>query len=455
MNKKNILLVFLYLITIKTNAQSIGGIVSGAQTYCDTLNSGFLSLTSYTGNITTWQYSLDGGNNWNDNANTFNSQSYFNLKQSVCYRAIVKNGSFPSDTSTIACITIYLPTIAGTLIGGGLYCGGSQTGTINLSGNLGNVLKWQSSINGGNSWLDILNTTTSLTHNNITQNTLYRTIVQNSSFCLTDTSSFASFIINPQTNSGNLISTYTTVCYSTNTNTLILNGNVGTILNWLSSKNNGLTWSNIANTTNTLILSGLTDTTLFRAVVQSYNCNIDSTESLKINVLAQNIISAGLDVTISQGQSTTLNGTGNGIPLWLPTSSGLDNSGILNPIATPITSTYFILTITDSNSCISSDTVLVSVLPITFEGLISNVFTPNGDGINDNWYIENIKYYPENEITIYNIYGNEVYNQKGYNNDWQGTYNNAPLPDGTYFYILKIDSSNPIFKGSLDILRNK
>ena len=454
--KKLILVLFLYLFTNKAKAQSVGGIASGAQTYCDTLNSGFLSISGYVGIITTWQFSIDGGINWNDTANTFSSQSYFNLKQSMCYRAIVKDGSFPSDTSTMACVTIYLPTVGGTILGGGSFCGGTGIGTLNLIGNTGSVLKWQSSINGGSSWLDILNTTATLSHPNITQNTLYRTINQNSIFCLSDTSTIAGFTVNPQTNSGTLSSVNTnTVCYFTNTNKLTLNGNVGNILNWISSNNNGATWSIIANSTNTLTLSGLTNTTLFKVVVQSANCNIDSTTGLKINVLPQNTVSAGPDKIISQGQNTALNGSGVGIPLWLPAEAALNNPEILNPIANPILSTFYILTITDTNACVNSDTVLITVLPIAFDGLISSVFTPNGDGINDNWYIENIKYYPENEVTVYNIYGNVVYNQKGYNNDWQGTYNNAPLPDGTYFYVFKVGGSGSIIKGSLDILRNK
>lgn len=454
--KKIVLLFFFYVFINKMNAQSIGGITSGAQTYCDTFNSGFISLTGYVGTITTWQYSTNGGTTWTSNGNTFSSQSYFNLKQTMCYRAIVKNGSFPSDTSTVSCITIYFPSKGGTINGGGSYCGSSGTGTLNLVGNTGNVLKWQSSINSGSSWIDIANTTTSLSYSNITQNTLYRAIVQNSTFCLKDTSSVTGFTINPQTVSGSLSSASSnTVCYYTNTNTLTLNGNVGNILNWVSSTNNGLNWNIINNTTNILVTSGLTQTTLFKAVVQSPSCTIDSTASLKITVLSQNTVNAGADTTISIGQSVTLNGSGTGTPLWFPASSGLSNNGIFNPVATPTITTNYILTITDANSCIYSDSVLITVLPIEFDGMISSVFTPNGDGINDSWYIENIQYYPDNEVTVYNIYGNTVFNQQGYINDWQGTYNNAALPDGTYFYIIKIGKSGNVFKGSLDILRNK
>lgn len=450
-----LLLAFLCLTTIKINAQSIGGTATGSSTYCDTFNSGFISVTGYVGTVTTWLYSTDGGVIWTSNGNTFNTQSYFNLKQTTCYKAVVKNGAFPPDTSTVACITIYFPTVGGTIIGGGSFCGSSGAGTLNLTGNTGNVLQWQISTNGGSTWAPISNTTTTLSYSSITINTVYWAIVQNGSFCLVDTSSQANFIINPLTVAGSISSVgTTTVCYASNSNTINLSGNVGNVLGWISSTDNGVTWGNISDTTNTLVSSDLTQTTLFGAIIQSANCSIDTTNKIKINIFPQYPVNAGLDTIISQGQSATLNGSGSGAPLWLP-SAGLNNPGVFNPIATPVVSTNYILTVTDVNSCINSDTVLITVLPLTFDGLITNVFSPNGDGINDNWYIENIKYYPENEVTVYNIYGNSVYNQKGYNNDWQGTYNGAPLPDGTYFYIIKIDSSNSVLKGSLDILKSK
>lgn len=453
--KKITLFVFLCLITLKNSAQSIGGIASGAQTYCDTLNSGFVSITGFVGNVTTWQYSTNGGTTWTNNGNAFSSQSYFNLKQSTCYRAVVKNGAFPPDTSTIVCITIYLPSKAGTITGGGTFCGSSGTGTLNLTGNIGNVLHWEKSINGGSSWSNISNTTTTLPYSNITQNTIYRAIVQNGSFCSSDTSNQVTFIVNPSTIAGTLsVSGNDTVCYAINTSSLNVSGNVGAILYWLSSTNNGLSWSPISNNTSILNLNGLTQSTTFKAVVQSANCNIDSSNAIKITVIPSFTVTAGNDTTISQGQSITLNGAGNGTPLWSPSSS-LDNSSIFNPIATPAITTNYILTVTNINSCVNSDTVIVTVIPFEFTGNITNVFSPNGDGINDNWYIENINYYPENEVTVYNIYGNIVFTKKGYNNDWKGTYNGNPLPDGTYFYVVKINESSPTLKGSLDIIKNK
>ncbi|MBC7694708.1 MAG: gliding motility-associated C-terminal domain-containing protein [Burkholderiales bacterium] len=452
--KKIALFIFVFFCTFKNNAQSVGGFAAGTATYCDTTNAGFVSISGQVGNVTTWQYSINGGVNWFNNGNPTTTQSYNNLNKSTCYRAIVQNGSFPPDTSTFVCITIYFPTVGGTILGGGTFCGGSGTGNLYLTGNTGSVLYWQSSLNGGSSWVNISNTSTTLSYSNITQNTLYRVIVQNSAFCLKDTSSLANFIINPLTVAGTITAVgTTTVCYALNSNTINLSGNVGNVLNWLSSTNNGVSWTTIFNTTTTLITSNLSQTSLFAALVQSANCSVDTTNKIKITVISPNIVNAGLDTTITQGQTVPLNGSGTGSPSWSP-SSGLDNPGIFNPIASPAATTNYILSVTDINMCVNSDTMIITVMPLDFDGAITSVFSPNGDGINDNWYIENIKFYPGNEVTVFNIYGNVVFNKKGYNNDWPGTCNGAPLPDGTYFYVITFEGINSIKKGSLDILKN-
>ncbi|MGV3639593.1 MAG: ice-binding family protein [Adhaeribacter sp.] len=83
---------------------------------------------------------------------------------------------------------------------------------------------------------------------------------------------------------------------------------------------------------------------------------------------------------------------------------------------------------------------------------IANALTANGDGYNDTWEIKNLLNYPDNELTIFNRWGNEVYRRKAYANDWNGDQLNA----GTYFYQLKVkvcDGSYQAYKGYVMILR--
>ncbi len=66
-------------------------------------------------------------------------------------------------------------------------------------------------------------------------------------------------------------------------------------------------------------------------------------------------------------------------------------------------------------------------------------FSPNKDGINDQFQIIGIDKY-ENELTVFNRWGNIVYNKKQYNNDWEGDFNGIALPTGVYFYLINYDS---------------
>jgi gliding motility-associated-like protein len=74
--------------------------------------------------------------------------------------------------------------------------------------------------------------------------------------------------------------------------------------------------------------------------------------------------------------------------------------------------------------------------------VVPNVITVNGDGTNDDWEIENIDGYPNVIIEIYNRWGNLVWKTEGYPKNWDGTNfrNGEVLADGTYFYIINLQS---------------
>ena len=69
---------------------------------------------------------------------------------------------------------------------------------------------------------------------------------------------------------------------------------------------------------------------------------------------------------------------------------------------------------------------------------------PNGDGINDTWVIEGIQNYPANKVNIFDKWGDLVFERSNYNNDWGGNGKSGLLPDGTYYYLVKLNQHNPI-----------
>src|SRR3989344_1883298 len=244
--KKVPYLLFLFLFVFETNtfAQSVGGITSGTNEYCTSINVGFISVTNYTGTIQFWQTSINNGASWDSINNSTATQSYNNLSQTTWFRVIVKDGSFPSDTSSISVITIHPLAIAGTLSGGGTFCSNSGTGSMIITGNQGNVQFWESSTDNGQTWLTTANTNLIFTYNSINQNTLYRAIIGNVLTCPTDTTNNVSFEIHQQTNGGTL-NFSDTICNGSNGDTLKLVNNVGAILNWELSTDNGSTWNTI------------------------------------------------------------------------------------------------------------------------------------------------------------------------------------------------------------------
>lgn len=86
---------------------------------------------------------------------------------------------------------------------------------------------------------------------------------------------------------------------------------------------------------------------------------------------------------------------------------------------------------------------------------IPNTFTPNGDGINDE-FIVNITNITSYHIQIFNRYGQVLYESANILNNWNGNYNNKPVPAGVYYYLVKaksIDGSEILRSGFIALLR--
>ncbi|MDQ6531411.1 gliding motility-associated C-terminal domain-containing protein [Flavobacterium sp. LHD-85] len=101
----------------------------------------------------------------------------------------------------------------------------------------------------------------------------------------------------------------------------------------------------------------------------------------------------------------------------------------------------------DTNPANNQDTATVS--PNCLK--IYNEFSPNDDGQNDYFYIDCIERYPNNQLEIFNRWGNLVYYQKGYKNTWDGKAEGSAktLPEGTYFYILDLGDGSKKTSGWL------
>lgn len=115
------------------------------------------------------------------------------------------------------------------------------------------------------------------------------------------------------------------------------------------------------------------------------------------------------------------------------------------------------LVIEDARTC--KDTFEVNLTYRAIEEIIKpdNAFTPNGDGMNDTWYIPSIESFAGSQVMIFNRWGQRIHVNSEYSNDsgWDGTQNGATLPEGTYYYVIDIISNcvKEQLKGSVTIIR--
>jgi gliding motility-associated-like protein len=136
-------------------------------------------------------------------------------------------------------------------------------------------------------------------------------------------------------------------------------GPVGSTYSWSPSAtlNNGT----LANPTASPIV-----TTSYTVTVTDSNGCVDS-DVMTVSINALPIVDAGNDTTICAGESILIGGSPTGPPnssySWAPAGT-LNNNTLANPLATPLATTEYVVTVTDSNSCVNTDSILISVNPL-------------------------------------------------------------------------------------------
>ena len=217
----------------------------------------------------------------------------------------------------------------------------------------------------------------------------------------------------------------------------------------------GYTWTPTTGVSDPAIVNPvLSPTVLTTYTVTATTGNCSTTKSFTVDVVPGVTVFAGNNITVIEGQSAQLQGSGSqGTYLWTP-STALSATNILNPVANPLVTTTYTLRITTPQGCTGTDDVDVIVVPYCIKAM--EAITPNGDGINDRWLVTNGNCISNASVHVYNRYGSLVYENKDYKNDWEGTYKGKPVPDATYYFVIEyklLDGRDVFVKGNLTILR--
>ncbi|KPK87526.1 MAG: hypothetical protein AMS27_02185, partial [Bacteroides sp. SM23_62_1] len=234
----------------------------------------------------------------------------------------------------------------------------------------------------------------------------------------------------------------TSVCQGTQ---IILNGSGGT--NYFWQPETGLSSPIIANPVATIT----SDITYVLTVTEPGGCY--DRDTLVIGVYPLLGIDAGNDTTVAIGQTIQLNASGGPFDTysWTP-QEGLDDPASSTPSL--LVSEYMVYHVTGISTygCSESDSVFITTAGNL---IIYNGFTPNGDGVNDFWDIDNVQYYPNITVEVYNRWGSQVFSSKGYGDDkrWDGTYKGKDVAIGTYYYIIHLNDGSKPITGHVTIVR--
>jgi gliding motility-associated-like protein len=183
-------------------------------------------------------------------------------------------------------------------------------------------------------------------------------------------------------------------------------------------------------------------------IVYSYTdyCVNSDTQSIRVNRLPEanagpdQVLDYVFEAQMAAGLMTDETGR------WLLASGSGTFADSLSPV-TPVTGlsigdNVFTWKITNGN-CSAQDEVNITVNDL----IIPSVITPNGDGAND--FFEVTQQLGRVELVIFNAWGNEIFTNVNYLNDWNGINNKGnDLPNDTYFYVLKFENGS-VAKGSV------
>ncbi len=187
----------------------------------------------------------------------------------------------------------------------------------------------------------------------------------------------------------------------------------------------------------------------------SYNgCPGADTGHTTVIILPLPKASISNDTTITAGTTIGLSATGGTSYSWTP-ATGLSCVNCASPLANPTVTTTYTVTITDSAGCTATLPVTIDVNIPCSDFTVPNVFTPNNDGINDDFVI-NVRNPSSYSIDIYDRWGKLVYTSNNSSVYWDGRILNTDYlaPDGVYYYVIKATCFNQNYehKGFVEIM---
>uniref|UniRef100_UPI001A95A387 gliding motility-associated C-terminal domain-containing protein n=1 Tax=Desertivirga arenae TaxID=2810309 RepID=UPI001A95A387 len=182
-------------------------------------------------------------------------------------------------------------------------------------------------------------------------------------------------------------------------------------------------------------------------------------KSFVLNVNALPVPTIATDkgvISISKGDVLVLKAAGGTQYQWSNAPGILSGDNSANLTIRPDATTTYRVLVTNASGCSESKEITIEVTEdyVMLKG--SNLISPNGDGVNDVFKIDNVDMYPNNTVKIFDRAGRLLYAKKGYSKEgeWNGMLNGAPLAEDTYYYVVDFGPNKPKIQGYITIVRD-
>ena len=394
-------------LTITEPAQIIIDSETGSDVLCFGGSDGRIVIVA-SGGTAPYSFSVDGG------VSFFDNNGVFNTLVAGSYNIVVRdiNACLQTGSTIILAeppaLSMIIDTTKST-------CNSSTSDGAIVINALGGTPGYTYSIDGGTSWQASPN------FNNLTAGN-YDVMIQDNNFCTISQQIVLESKFTVNANAGSDAG----ICPG---GSIMLQGSGGTNYSWQPTSS--LSNPNISNP-----VASPSVTTTYTLTVTEGVCSENAAVTISIYDVPG--LGLGADTVIFRGSTITLRASdGFESYSWTPTT-GL-SSGVGQTVqATPENSIIYKATGTTSEGCINSDSISISVIS---ELKIPSGLTPNGDGYNDTWEIDNAYLFPSITVQVVNRWGQKVFFSRGYGNgiEWDGTNDGKTLPTATYYYVIDLN----------------
>ncbi len=205
-------------------------------------------------------------------------------------------------------------------------------------------------------------------------------------------------------------------------------------------------------------------TTIYEVIgSDSLFCFKDSA-SVQVTVFNYPTLNIGpRSVTIPIGTTYQINGIGSAdidSINWSPTI-GLSCANCLTPIASPVTTTTYVVSVDNNGGCITTDSVKIIVTCDGKNLFVPNTFSPNGDGHNDWFYVQGTGLTTIQSMQVFNRWGQLVFEKKNFapnveQDGWDGNFNGNKAPVDVYIYTIEVICENSqivAYHGNVALIR--